>query len=71
MFINMFEFKKGDRVRIMKVDGSLLKVSKVYGIHLGDEATILDAKNINSIKIKIDGINRPFFICDHELEKVM
>lgn len=69
---NIVEFKKGDRVRIMKVDGSLFKVSKVYGIHLGDEATILDAEDISSIKIEIDGIkDRPFFVCDHELEKVI
>ena len=69
---NIIEFKKGDRVRIMKVNGSLFTVSKVYGIHLGDEATILNAENIDSIMIEIDGIkNRPFFICDHELEKVM
>lgn len=69
---NMFEFKKGDRVRIAKVDGSLSTVSRVYGIHLGDEATILNAENINSIMIEIDGIkDRPFFICDHELEKVI
>lgn len=69
---NIIEFKKGDRVRIMKVNGSLATVSKVYGIHLGDEATILNAENIASIMIEIDGIkNRPFFICDHEIEKVM
>ena len=67
---NMFEFKKGDRVRIAKVNGSLYTVGKVYGIHLGDEATILDAEDTNSIMIAIDGIkDRPFFICDHELEK--
>lgn len=69
---NIVEFKKGDRVRIMKVNGSLFTVSKVYGIHLGDEATILDAESIKSIMIKIDGIeDRPFFICDYELEKVI
>lgn len=67
----MFEFKKGDRVRIMKVNGSLFTVSRVYGIHLGDEATILNAEDISSIMIAIDGIkDRAFFICDHELEKV-
>ena len=69
---NIVEFKKGDRVRIMKVDGSLYTGSKVYSMHLGDETTILNAENINSIMIEIDGIkNRPFFICDHELKKVM
>lgn len=69
---NTIEFKKGDRVRIMKVNGSLFTVSKMYGIHLGDEATILYVENINSILIEIDGIkDRPFFICDNELEKVM
>ena len=69
---NMFELKKGDRVRIMKVDGSLFKVSKVYGIHLGDEATILGRHKFNTLKIEIDGIkDRPFFVCDHELEKVI
>ena len=64
----MTKFKVGDRVKLVKVGGS---VPISFGYKVGDIASIVDPRDASSIVIKMDygpEEERTLFVCSHEIE---